>query len=352
MHHRGHVCGIGRSYRNASSIADGTCVWDGDQGGGLTYRFGARSGISFQRGYSNIRISNFNIKGAQNSGIDMESTGTGTLRSAHLSHGLVDNTGANSSTAVSFSGSAAGPQTSDYSTFSDVEIRNGCLQIAKTLHARVSDVRIVVSAAFPSAPTTPLCTVQYDNEGLELHNLQIHRLSGADAGICLKLIGSGKTAVVGGYIEQTTAETPIYVEPAAAGMDDLRIQGTLIDYTGGSASSYNAIRVLCQSGDADRMHINGVRVTATALNSLIRIDTRGTFSARNMRIVNCNATDGAVTNGVYLSKQAGSQIDTNPIIQGNDFGLAAVMCKTVDNSDAPITTIFRWWPATDRGITC
>lgn len=323
----------------ASNITDGTVHWSGAPVD-VTYRFGSRSGISFQRNYNGIYIQDFDIRGVQNSGIDMESTGSGALRSVQIRRGIVDNTGGNTPNAMSFSGSTTDP--SQYSIMEDVEIRNGALQIAETYNARVNNVRIVSEAVFPSDPTTALCYLQKTNTNLEITNLQLHRVGSSGAGDCLNIQGNGSITIRGGYIEQATNGYPIFAESDVSGFSDLRvISNPTIAFSGATPASYDAMYVHVIAGDVSKVRIEGVQATVASgsLRSLLAIATRTARKVPSVRVTGCYAPSGALNYGVLYNKESGTLIDSNPVIQGCDFGSSPLM-RTENDSNVAITGIY------------
>lgn len=332
-----------------AAVVDGTVTWSTIQGG-ATYRFAARSGIAFQRGYDNVNINSFRIRGVQNSGVDMESTNSGTCRHAVFSNGVVDNgttspdaiTGkkGNTSIAFSFSGSTSLTDPSKYSAMNNITLINGSLQIAETRDARVSNVRVVQEEA-PLADTSQACMfAMRDNRGLILESCQLHRLGTSAAGALLDIQGTGNITLAGSWnLEQTTAADLITTDCDS----DLRFDGNFNwKYSGSSPSTKSVVVLNALNHDCDRPRINGFRGESTsgAMKALVTINTRTTIapkSVNDISIVDNHVKPGSVSTGVYFSKQPGSTLDPNPIIQGNDFGGASLYTQ-VDHNDAPVTT--------------
>lgn len=434
-----------------SGITDGSVVWS-TLVGGATYRFAARSGIAFQRGYDGVLIDGFRIKGIQNSGVDMESSSNGTLQHANFANGIVYNGTAspdpvtghkgNTSTIFSFSGSTSQTDPSKYSSVDNVVLINGSMQIAETRQARVSRVRIVQEEP-PQADTATACMyVQQSNDGLVLESCQLHRVGTSAAGELLNIQGTGKVTVAGAWtLEQTTAADLIGGEPS----NDLAFDGTFNwKYSGSSPSTKAVVNLTALNRDADRPKVRGFRGESTsgAMKALVVLSTRAakasldiapltancetvvraksvgtggnsltlafvadgsgtgsltqsgnaltfhyesgvttvanfetavaastiievgtsdgsgtltspgdTFSAtaftggasrkmRDISITDCTAKDGSLLTGVYFSKQAGSVMDANPIIQACSFGDGVPMYTDVDEGDNPTDNIF------------
>lgn len=320
-----------------ADIVDGTVHWSGNTAG-VTYRFAARSGISFQRGYDNLNLARITIRGIQNSCWDMESTNDGTCRSMSADNIKMDNTLGATANAASFSGSTSHTSPTKYSSFSNIEIRNGCFQITDTKNAHISHVRVWAEQAFAADTNTPMVYTQNDNDGLQVDHLTIRRVGTCGAGDCLNMQGTGKSTWGRVEIEQATNGYPIYIEPGAAGMEPRFVGKPRITFSGATPASYDAINVSALAGNVDNLHIDGLRLSSTgALRSAIGISTRGTSKSRGQVFSDITVDDGAITYGVYMSKQAGSVMEPNPIIQGCYFGAGVTPLRTVDQSDNPIT---------------
>ena len=434
-----------------AGITDGSCVWS-TLVDGATYRFAARSGIAFQRGYDGIFIDGFRVRGIQNSGIDMESTDSGTCKNTHFSNGFVSNGTAspdpitghkgNTSTIFSFSGSNTFSDQTQYSSISNVTLHNGSMQIAETRNARITKVRIIQDEP-PQADTGTACMyVMRGNVGLVLDSIQLHRRGTSATGELLNIQGTGNVTLTGAWtLEQTTSADVVGGEPAS----DVVADGTFnVTYSGSSPASRSVFNFSAISQSINRPKIRGVRLSSTtgAMKALVTLASRATrasldlapltsncetvvrvksvgpsgnsftlafvadgsgagtltesgdaltfhyetavttvanfetavagstlievltsdgtgtlsapgdtFSATAFTggashsiddiVINDNhATDGSLLVGAYLSKQAGSVMDVNPIMQGNNFGSSVPLLSNVDIGDAPITEVF------------
>ena len=434
-----------------AGITDGTCVWS-TLVDGATYRFAARSGIAFQRGYDGIFIEGFRVRGIQNSGIDMESTGAGIMRNTHFANGFISNGTAtpdpitghkgNTSTIFSFSGSNTFSDQTQYSSVTNVTLHNGSMQIAETRNARVSKVRVIQDEA-PQADTSTACMyVMRGNVGLVLDSIQLHRRGTSAAGELLNIQGTGNVTLSGAWtMEQTTSADCVGGEPSS----DIVADGTFnVTYSGSTPASRSVFNFSAISQSINRPKIRGVRLNSTsgAMKALVTLASRAaraslylaplttncetvvraksvgpggnsitlafvadgtgagslteagdvltfhyqsgvttvanfetavagstvievlisdgtgtltapgdTFSAAAFTggashsiddiVINDNhATDGSLLTGAYLSKQAGSIMDVNPIMQGNNFGFSVPLITNVDIGDAPIDEVF------------
>lgn len=305
-------------------------------------RFGARTGISFQRGYVDIAISNFDISGAQNSAIDMESTGPGTLSYAQFENGYIDNTLGNTATAMTFSGVGNGAN-SVYSRMSNITIREGNLYIGDTENAIVENVRIIMNTVRPNDPTRPLLLVRNDNKNLRLRDVMVHRLSGAAGagdGSVVDIANEGYgTFVDGMHVVQETDAIPVIFD----GCSGLRINGLEVEHNGPApGATRDAVVVRANTTfDALNPQIRNltVRSTTGAFRSALLMSTRTGRTMDNI-IVQGVMCSGSATNGVYLSFGAGSTMDTQPMISGVNNAAGTRAIHTVDANDNAITTIF------------
>lgn len=303
-------------------------------------RVGARTGISFQKGYEDVAISNFDIAGAQNSAIDMESTGNGTMNYAQFENGYIDNTAGNSATAMTFSGVGNGAN-SKYPRMNNIIIREGNLYIGDTENAVVENVTVIMEATRPNSPDRPLLLVRNDNKNLRLRDVRIHRLSGSGDGYAVDIFNEAAgTFVDSMHVIQDTNAIPIIFD----GCSHLRVSGLELEYNGTApAATRDAVMVRANTtADCLNPQIRNLTVRSSTgqFRSALYMSTRTTSRSMTNIIVNGVMCSGSATNGVYLSFGSGSNMDTQPMISGiNNIGGTRAI-HTVDANDSAITTIF------------
>lgn len=329
-----------------AGIVDGTVVWS-TVVGGATYRFAARSGMAFQRGYDGIHVEGFRIKGIQNSGVDMESTGNGTCKHAHFANGVIDNGTAspdpvtghkgNTATIFSFSGSGSMTDPTEYSSLRNITLINGSMQIAETRHARISNVRIVQDEAPQGDTGTANMYALRDNEGLVLDSIQLHRRGTSAAGQLLNIQGTGKITLSGAWVlEQTTDADLISADSAGS---DICVDGTFrVKASCATPASRSVFVGSAVSASFDRPKLSGFRLESTtgAMKALFNLATRNGLSMQDIEIVGNSCKSGSLLTIARFDKQAGTTMDANPIIQGNNCP-GATLFEVVDDGGAPLT---------------
>lgn len=301
-------------------------------------RVGARTGISFQRGYKDISISNIDLYGAQNSLIDMESTGAAdyNMDYVNFTNGYLDNSIGNTAIAMTFSGIGSGDKT-QHARLSNFTIREGGLFIVSTSDAVVDNVTVIMENLRPADPSTPLLQVKQANDDILLRNLTLIRTGNAAAGLCLDIDNTGsRTTIEGGRIIQGTSSDPIFIERTT----NLRINGLQLQYNGASPASRNAIKIQAVNGNCDGLQIGDMYVLSSGgkLATAVRLLSRTGRTMNNISVRGLHCA-GQATTAVYLSKGTGSTMDTHPVIQGINAG-ADTVWKQVDENDSAITTIF------------
>lgn len=309
---------------------------------GPSGRIGARTGISFQRGYWNIVVENVYLYGAQNSLIDMEATATtGTLRYARFSNVFVDNTFGLTSVAWSYSGSHSPSSVKSYfPSMENCTIYNGRLQIAETEDAVLSNVR-VVEIEPPAADTgIALIEVRFGNSRLSLVDCQVHRIGTSAAGHLIDIEGPGPVFISGGVMVQATAGNHIRFD----GVSDVAVTGTTFIDTNATAGRAviegNAVLT-----NSDRFTVSNVVVRATggSMKAAVVTQARTTMSMAQLSFTDIRHT--GCDYGVYCSYTSGGAHDRTPIVQ--NVGL----WTSRNESDAPVTTMYPII-AGNRGDVC
>jgi len=313
----------------------------------VTFRFAARTGISFQRGYSNFRVTNVDIAGAQNSGIDMESTGSGTLEYAVFDRVRIDNTLGNTAVAMTFSGVGNGDRT-QFPRMTNVTIIEGGVLVASTDNAVIENLTVIMNGVRPNDPTQPLLQVRQVNNNLRIVNPQLFRGAGATAGLLIDCDNTGdRTTIDGGYYHQATDAGVIDI----ARTSYLRIiNRPQIKFDGATPAARRAINVLAQVGSCLSPQIEGVHLISTTgkMHSCISLQSRTGRTMDNVRVQDIHSA-GSATTGVYFSFTAGT-MDLTPQITGINNGTDVAWAQK-DASDAAVTTMFPII-AGNRGDVC
>jgi hypothetical protein len=162
---------------------------------GPSGRVGARSGIAIQRGYRNLEFGHGWIRGAQNSLIDMEPTGAGTMRQISFHDLACDNSQGNTGTAVSFGGVSHGGRAADL-TVRDVTVREGRVNVLSTEGATFDRLTITSASAFASDPHIASFVVRQINHDLHLRHLHITRIGASATGPCMDIENAGNATTI------------------------------------------------------------------------------------------------------------------------------------------------------------
>lgn len=301
-------------------------------------RTGARSGIAFQRGFSNVEVDHFYIDGVQNSPIDFEPSGptTITIDHAHVHHGTLDNSLGHTSVAMSIGGVSHGARLR-HARFHDLVVIGGRVVVVSTDDLQIRGLTVLSSAAFPNDAAGGLLTVRQVNNDLELIDVHAERTGTSAPGNVLDIENSGNaTTVEGGLFVAGVTGYPIAVD----GSSNLRIRGAQIRYEGGSPAGKSGILVNAVVGNADDVQIDDVRITSTTgkLRSAVQLGSRQTRSLQNVRVTNVDSAGYAAT-GVYMSVGSTSTFDSSPYLSAIDNGADATW-KQVDQNDNPVTTVY------------
>ena len=303
---------------------------------GPSGRTGARSGIAIQRGYSNVEFSHFYIIGAQNSGIDMEPTGSNTMDRAWMHNIIVDNSISNTGSAVSLGGVSNGDRATN-TRVHDLVVLGGRVNITSTDNMQIERLTVQTSVAVQSDPAISLVSVRQINNDLLLKDLRLERTGTSAAGNCLDIENRGsRTTVEGGLFLQGVPGYPIVTD----GCTNLRINGSQIRYEGAAPAGKVGIRVSATLADVANPQIDNVHLLSTTgkLQAAVRFDGRAPRTISNIRVANIHSADFATT-GVIFSKGVGSTFDATPEMHGINNG-ADVVWTQVDQNDNSITSIY------------
>ncbi len=318
---------------SGTGITDGTAVWRTQSG--VTVRRGARSGIAFQRGYNNVRITDFMLRGAQNSLIDMEATAAGVMRGAFFQNGVCDNSLGHTSTAVTFSGSSGGSDDADYCGMDNVLITHGYFGIIRTKNSRVSNVTVMIEAATAVDATNPLVTIYGHNESLQVSNLRAYRTGSSGVGYALSIQGTGDTTLDNITCVQDNAADAVYVE----GLSDVSINGLRLNATSASMTTKSGVLVQAINASADRFRLTNANIASSGstMKAGVTFESRSTYSIDRIMLSGVRCTGTATL--ANFNKAATSYMDPNPMLVGCDPGTGTLYTSTND-SDVPITTIY------------
>ena len=264
-----------------TGISDGTAVWDN-----VIKRVGARSGVSFQRGFRNIEVDHFYVHGVQNSCIDMEPSGSNELSRAHIHHFFIDNSGGSTGSAVSFGGVSSGARATDLRV-TDGVVLAGRMNTFSTDDALFENITVISTAAFVSDPTIANVFFRQINNNLTIRNIRIERIGSSGTGAALDIENTGnRTTIDGGYIRQGTPADPVAIDSTT----NVRLRSVQIVYEGSSPASRNAIHLHAIGANADSPQIDDVRIISTTgrLQAALYLATRSVHATLDLAPLTAN----------------------------------------------------------------
>ncbi|MDQ3070463.1 MAG: hypothetical protein M3R55_12145 [Acidobacteriota bacterium] len=331
--------------RRATGIVDqggGTAIWKY-----ATYRQGARTGLTLQRGYDNVRVSNLMIRGAQNSLIDNEATNTGIMRGLYLTNVWLDNSQGRTSVAMSYSGSNAGADPMDFCGIDGLHVYAGRLHITASENCYLNNIIARMDTPTLTDSTLPLVEVRGISKNLTISNLKAYRGAGAGAGVVLDIQGStsgpsyglDSVNVINAQIVQETNADPVLVDA----MSDCWFSGTKIRYTGAYNAVRRGIKMTATVGNSNRPRFDNTTIDcpAGAIPHAISFEARALvsspFTAWSMTDISVNGlTSNGPSNAVLFSKTAACPFDPSPMIHNVNPG-GGTLFTAEDHLGAPTT---------------
>ena len=287
---------------------------------------GSRSGISFQRGFDNIVISNGIIRGAKNSPFEMEPSplSIGQNTNVLLSNLIVDNSQGSTRNAASFVGSVNYPLTGLQVV--NMTCVNGGVAIGRAQDVSVSNLHVRVGAGAPSDIANAAlvqCSLRLRN--VTFDNTTLVRDVGAPAGPLVTVIPSSDGLHVADGLRFSCGSWVSRVASGTVGRYFEAVSGNHITVDGiklrleGATTSEAAITFRSQYS----MH--GCHVSNVDIESGAKL-ARGVYFAGSsgraltgLRVDRLRAP-GAVTTGVeYLQEGADLLIDTSPDLRDCDL---------------------------------
>lgn len=322
---------------------------------------GCRSGISFQRGISDLLLTDFFIVGPKNSPLDMEPTAANPSANITITNGTIDNTEGKTWFAVSFDGFGKnGNPTSllSNSRIVNVHVKGGQLQVVNTLGCTLDNIVIEADRNdVADAANAPLLLVFHKNEDLAIRNVSIVRGAKCQPGPLVvvqhttnnrspkrvTIEGGTWTTRVGPGSEQAYA----YMFDASG----VQVRGTRIRVEHTPTGDRHGMKFRSAQGVMSGVHLDGVTIDAPD-----GLTSGFVFGAVNnhltdIAITGCSLT-GTATRAVFFTAANGFAVERFPILQGNDFDRAATLFiadQQAANSVFPVIAGNRGGPATMTG---
>ncbi len=329
------------STERVAGIIDGGAVWTST---GATYRQGARTGITLQRGYNGVSVTEVSIRGAQNSLIDQEATSTGVMRGSFFSNIHLDNSQGRTSTAWSWSGSNSGSDPMDFCGIDGAYIYGGRFQIVATENSYINNVIVHTDEATVADSTLPLVEIRGINRGLKITNLNAYRMGTSGAGVVIDIegetAGGDSVTFANCKVVQETDADPI----TSDSMSDLIMNGIEVQYSGAYHVDRIGIQINATIGNANRPQLSNIKVsseTVGAMPNAVAFGARqlaGTpftaYSMTDISVIGLHCS--GVLNAVQFSKDSACSYDNNPILIGVNPG-AGTLYTTLDEAGGPTT---------------
>lgn len=286
---------------------------------------GARSGISLQRGFRNVELSDFYIGGVKNSPIDMEPTTPAAMDRLHIHDGVVDNTLGQTAHAISIGGYEDGarrvtPLTN--STLRNLVVLEGQVNIINTEALTVQDVTIYASGRGPMAGfSDPLVYVYHHNQDLLLSRVDITRDLGAAPGpLVLVLHGidtyTTRMRVEGGaWISRVDPGSRTPFLAAFESAQHLSLEGLRLSVSGAAEGRYG-IKLRPSARDIEHVSLRGVQIESAdrELAGAVWVVATNQRAIDHLQLVDVTARTGRY--GVVFDGTQGSRVQTTPILQG------------------------------------
>jgi hypothetical protein len=288
---------------------------------------GARSGVSLQRGFRDIEISNFYIGGVKNSPIDMEPTTAAVMDQLRIHDGVVDNTLGLTAHAISIGGYEDGarrvtPLTN--SSLRNVAVLEGQVNIINTESLALERVTISATGRGPMAGVgDPLLYVYHHNQGLTLTDVDIVRDAGAAPGpLALVLHGvdtytTGMRITGGAWISRVDpgGRTPFLA--AFESVQRLGITGLRLEVAGAAPGRYG-IKLRPSARDIAGVELRDVQIESggggAELAGGVWAAATNQHAIDELALVNV-AVRGA-RYGVLFDGTPGGRIQPTPLLEG------------------------------------
>jgi len=292
---------------------------------------GARSGVSLQRGFRNVEISDFYIGGVKNSPIDMEPTTAAVMDRLHIHDGVVDNTLGQTAHAISIGGYEDGarqvtPLTR--STLRDLVVLEGQINIIDTESLALRNVTLYASGRGPMAGfSDPLLYVFHHNRDLVLEGVDIVRDTGAAPGpLVLVLHGidtytTGMRVLGGAWVSRVDPGGRAPFLAAFESVQELSLRGLRLRVSE-AAEGRHGIKLRPSARDIRGVALRDVVIesTDTELASAVWVVATNERAIEGLTLANVEAR--AARYGVLFDGTPGSRLPPAPVLEG----LACTRC--------------------------
>lgn len=289
----------------------------------------ARSGIELQRGYTDIRMSNFYIEHCKDGEVNLEPTATAEMSHAVLENGLVvHDPAALGFSAVAWNGNSASTTYNSRSRLSNIRVIDGQVQLLTTEFVDVDNLSIELTNANAASAGLPALQLYQNNKDVMLRNVRIKRTAASGDGDLIQVTGEtgspaylpARLTIEGGDLIQQSAGNIINIESC----DALVIRDIRLQMQAASPSTLDFIKIKSVLSSIDNVRISGIHCTGTAkARAVIEISASGAnFSITDISITDILAGQSTLaTTGIIfdIPSSNGASIDAYPVMQAVNF---------------------------------
>jgi len=293
-------------------------------------RRGSRSGLSLQRGFKDVEVWDFYIRGAKNSPLDMEPSAAAPMEGLHIHDGVIDNSAGTTAHAVSLGGFEDGARQVTplrNSRLHHVAILEGQITLLDTDGLEISDVTLYASGRGPMATSiAPMIYVYHQNTNLRLQRVDILRDAGAGTGSLLAV--SHGTDTYPSNIEITGGTWISRVDPEIKGKayisfesaQGVRMRDVRLRLEGPAPTDKYGIRFRSSARDVRDVDLHGLHLASPhgPLAAGVWLAATNDRTVADVRITGVRAP-GATSYGVMFDATGASNIDAAPVLEENDF---------------------------------
>jgi hypothetical protein len=286
---------------------------------------GARSGVSIQRGFRNIELSDFYISGAKNSPIDMEPSAAAVMERLSIHDGVVDNSRGQTPHAISIAGyEDASRQVAPLvnSSLRDVVVLEGQLGIMDTEGLSLRGVTLYASGRGPMAGfADPLIYISHQNQNLVLSDVDIVRDTGAAPGPLVLVLHGPSTYTTGMRVEggawvsrvDPGARTPFLASFESA--QQLSLRGTRLRVSEAGEGRYG-IKLRSTARDLQQIELRDLLIESTdaELAAAVWIAASNQRAVDRVQLVGVEARTARY--GAVFDASPGSRIEASPVLEG------------------------------------
>lgn len=287
----------------------------------------ARSGIELQRGYTDVRMSNFYIENCKDGEVNLEPTGVGEMSHAVLENGLVvhDPT-ASGFSAMAWNGNSASTTYNSRSRVSNVRVIDGQVQFLTTEFVDVDNLSIELINANTASQGNPALQIYQNNKDMFLRNTRIKRLAAVGDGDLVYVLGE-----TGGYYpERVTFDGGDFLQYSAGNIfsfessDKIVLRNCRLQMLAASPSALDFVKIRTVLTNISNILIQNLHCSSSAKARAVVELSAG---AANLSITGINITGieagqaSLATTGILMDVPSanGATMDSTPVLAPNNL---------------------------------